>query len=129
MFNRVYSEKSAHEIWTKLKELHEGTSDVRELKNILVMRSYDQFKMLPNELANDMFSRLNVIVNELHAIGLTKISDEDLARKIVSVLPKEKYAIISSILFTKGFKDVKSSTILSKINAFELANNITKEPC
>jgi hypothetical protein len=35
----------------------------------LVKQSYDSFEMLPNEVIKDMYSRLNLIVNELNAIG------------------------------------------------------------
>jgi hypothetical protein len=56
VFNRVYNHKRAHKIWNMLKELHSGTSDVREQKYLLVKEAFYYFKMLPNELANDMYS-------------------------------------------------------------------------
>ena len=40
-----------------------------------------------DELVHDMYSRLNLIINELHSIGLTKLDDADIVRKIISVLP------------------------------------------
>ena len=48
--------------------------------------------MNDDELIRDMYSRLNLIINELNSIGLTKLSDEDIMRKIISVLPQKKYA-------------------------------------
>uniref|UniRef100_K3YDI6 DUF4219 domain-containing protein n=1 Tax=Setaria italica TaxID=4555 RepID=K3YDI6_SETIT len=69
VFNRVYELKSAHEIWTTLIELHNSTSDVKEQKYSLIKEAFDSFQMLPDELANYMYSLLNVIVNELDAIA------------------------------------------------------------
>ncbi|CAO2038777.1 unnamed protein product [Urochloa humidicola] len=69
VFNHVCDLKSAHEIWTTLKELHSGSNDVREQKYSLLKKQFDDFIMLPHELANDMYSCLNVIVNELNALG------------------------------------------------------------
>ena len=54
--------------------------------------------MNENELVKDMYSRLNLIVNELHSIILTKLDDADIMRKIISVLPQKKYASIITIL-------------------------------
>ena len=50
-------------------------------------QSYDFFKMNENELVRDMYSRLNLIINELNSTGLTKLGDADIMRKIISLLP------------------------------------------
>jgi hypothetical protein len=42
--------------------------------------------MLANENANDMYSRLNILVEEVNGLGLTQISQPDVVRKILSVL-------------------------------------------
>lgn len=113
--NQVYDEKSVHEIWKKQKELHDGTSDVTQQKYDLVRHKFEKSKMLPNELENDIYSRLNVTVDELTALGLNKLSDEDISRKIVDVLPKEKYATIVTCLYMNGnFKNSKPSMILGR---------------
>ena len=36
--------------------------------------------MNDDELVHDMYSRLNLIINELHSIGLTKLDDADYNR-------------------------------------------------
>ena len=94
VFNKVYNLKSAHKIWNTTEELHKGTSDVREQKYTLVKETFNSFKMMPNELANDMYSCLNVIVDELNEIGLTKLSDEAISQKIIQVLSKDRYSAI-----------------------------------
>ena len=94
MFNRVMNLTSAHEIWKTLKNFHDGTSGVKEQKLCMIKNALDSFKMLPNELVNDMYSRLNDIVNEYNSIGETKLTDADVARKIIQVLPRSKYGMI-----------------------------------
>jgi hypothetical protein len=54
--------------------------------------------MKENELVRNMYSRLNIIINELNSIDLTKLEDANIVRKIISVLPRDKYASIISIL-------------------------------
>ena len=102
VFNQVFTLNTAHEIWLKLQELHDGTSNVREQKHCLAKQNYDSFAMNDDELVRDMYSRLNLIINELHSIGLLKLDDADIVRKIISVLPQKKYASIITILHKHG---------------------------
>jgi hypothetical protein len=41
IFNQVFTLKTANEIWLKLHELHDGTSNVREQKHCLVLFSFE----------------------------------------------------------------------------------------
>ena len=45
VFNQVFTLNTAHEIWLKLQELHDGTTNVREQKHCLAKQNYDSFKM------------------------------------------------------------------------------------
>ena len=85
MFNQVFTSNTAHKIWLKLQELHDSTTNVHEQKHCLAKPNYDSFTMNDDELVHDMYSHLNLIINELHSIGLTKLDDADIMRKIISV--------------------------------------------
>jgi hypothetical protein len=61
VFNQVFTLKMANEIWLKLHELHDGTSNVHEKKHCLAKQRFDLFKMNDKELVRDMYSRLNLI--------------------------------------------------------------------
>ena len=84
----MFTLNTAHEIWLKLQELYDGTSNVREQKHCLAKQNYDSFAINDDELVRDMYSRLNLIINELHSIGLLKLDDADIMRKIISILPQ-----------------------------------------
>jgi hypothetical protein len=56
------------------------------------------FAMNDNELVRDMYSRLNLIINELNSIGINKLGDVDIMRKIISLLPQQRYGSIITIL-------------------------------
>jgi hypothetical protein len=45
IFNQVFTFKTANEIWRKLHELHDTTSNVREQKHCLVLNKYNYFAM------------------------------------------------------------------------------------
>ena len=109
VFNQVFTLNTTHKIWLKLQELHDSTSNVREQKHCLAKQNYDFFIMNDDELVHDMYSHLNLIINELHLIGLTKLDDVDIARKIISVLPQKKYASIITILH--NMEDLSTMTL------------------
>jgi hypothetical protein len=71
VFNCVRNHKDAHALWSDLCALHEGTKSEREECYHLVMCKLNSFEMKSNESANEMYSRLNTIVEELNGLGLT----------------------------------------------------------
>jgi hypothetical protein len=86
IFNQVSTLKNANEIWLKLHELHDGTSNVCEQKHCLALNDYNSFAMKEIQLVRDMYSRLNLTINELNSIGINKLGDADIVRKDISLL-------------------------------------------
>jgi hypothetical protein len=43
--------------------------------------------MKDNDLVRDMYSHLNLIINDLNSIGINKLGDVDIVSKIISLLP------------------------------------------
>ncbi|WVZ75809.1 hypothetical protein U9M48_023840, partial [Paspalum notatum var. saurae] len=74
-----------------------------------------------------MYSHLNVIVNEFNSIGETKLSNADVARKIVEVLPKDKYASIITYLLQRDMSTLTPTKVLGHITTFELYNGIGQD--
>jgi hypothetical protein len=121
IFNQVFTLKTANEIWLKLHELHDGTSNVREQKHCLVLNEYNSFAMKENDLVRDTYSRLNLIINELNSIGINKLGDADIVKKIISLLPQQRYGSI--IIILHNMEDLSTMTptiVIGKIAAFEM---------
>jgi hypothetical protein len=70
----VHNAKNAHELWENLCALHEGTKSEREECYHIALKKINSFEMLLKESANDMYSRLNVLVEDLKSLGLTQNS-------------------------------------------------------
>jgi hypothetical protein len=127
IFNQVFTLKIANEIWLKLHDLHDGTSNVREQKHCLVLNKYNSFAMKDDELIRDMYSRLNLIINELNSIGINKLGDVDIMRKIISLLPQQRYGSIITILHNMGDLSTMTPTIvIGKITAFEMSRKMCR---
>jgi hypothetical protein len=125
IFNKVFILKIAHEIWLKLHELHDGISNVREQKHCLVLNEHTSFAMKDNEFVRDMYSRLNLIINELNSIGINKLGDANIVRKIISLPPQQIYGSIITILQNMEDLSTMTPTIVSgKIAAFEMSQKM-----
>ena len=71
---------------------------------------------------------MNLIINELHSIGLTKLDDADIVRKIISVLPQKKYASIITIFHNmEDLSTMTSTIVVGKIVAFEMSRKMGQE--
>jgi hypothetical protein len=111
-------------LWLYIWALHEGTKSECEERYHIAIRELNSFEMLANENANDMYSRLNILVEEVNGLGLTQISQPDVVRKILSVLPIEKYGHIVTVLHQMDLSIATPTQILGKINAHEMYMHI-----
>ena len=78
--------------------------------------------MNDDELVHDMYSHLNLIINKLYSIGLTKLDDADIIRKIIYMLPQKKYASIITILHNmEDLSNMTPGIVIGKLVAFEMS--------
>jgi hypothetical protein len=125
IFNQVFTLKIANEIWLNMHELHDGTSNVHEQNHCLVLNDYNSFAMKDNELVRDMYSRLNLIINELNSIEINKLGNEDIVRKIISLLPQQRYGSIITIPHNmEDFNTMTPTIVIRKIVAFEMSQKM-----
>src|SRR5438105_950900 len=103
VFNRIFSCFTSHDIWTTLELIHEGSRSVRNDRYDGLIKKFNSFVMNHNERVNDMYSRLNALVEEIKALNIKKITDEDVVRKIISILPRPEYQIIATLLRQEDF--------------------------
>ena len=91
MFNRVYSCENAKTLWKTIIENHEGTEDVANERYYFLIDKLNSFKQLDEENAEFMYSRLNILVNEINSLGVKQIEDTELIRKILHSLRRLDY--------------------------------------
>jgi hypothetical protein len=73
VFSRVRNHKKSHDLWLDICALHEGTKSEREETYHIAMKKLNYFQMIANENANGMYSRLNILVEEVNGLRLTQI--------------------------------------------------------
>src|SRR5438105_4638708 len=120
VFNRVCSCFTSHDIWTALELIHEGSQSVRNDRYDGLIKKFNNFIMNRNKRVNDMYSRLNVLVEEIKALIVKKITDEDVVRKIISILPRPEYQIIATLFHQEELENMTPADVLGRIAAHEL---------
>jgi hypothetical protein len=74
------------------------------------------------ELVRDMYSSLNLTINEISYIEINKLGDVDIVRKIISLLPQRKYGSIIAIPHNlEDLRQMTSSLVIGKIVVFEIS--------
>jgi hypothetical protein len=81
---------------------------------------FNSSKQLANENAESMYSCLNVLANEINALGVKNIMNLNINRKILQSLLKPDHDLVKAIIYEKKLEELKPSHILSKIMAHEL---------
>src|SRR5438128_8024758 len=120
VFNRIYSCATSHDIWTTIELIHEGSKSVRNDRYDGIIKKFNTFVMNRNERVNDMYSHLNVLVEEIKALNVKKITDENVVRKTISILPRLEYQVIATLLRQEDLENMTSADALGRIAAHEL---------
>lgn len=95
---------------------------------IMKLNSFEMFAH--HESANDMYPRLNVLVEEVNRLGLTQLSRFDVVDKILSVFLIEKYGHIITMLLLHQV-NISVTTLITqirvKINVREMYMHIAPQ--
>ena len=71
--------------------------------------------------------KCNVLVEEVNGLGLTQMQPSDVVRKILSVLPIDKYGHIMTMLHQGDLSTATPTQILGKNNAHKMYMHITPQ--
>nr|AAL58166.1 hypothetical protein [Oryza sativa Japonica Group] len=124
-FDRVSNLEIAYEIWNKFVEIHEGTSEYKDAKLHFLKIQYEIFSLLLHESVNDMYGRLNVIVNDLKGLGEI-YTDLEVAQKMLRALT-EKYETLVTMLINSDMSRMTPARLLGKINTNDIYKLKKKE--
>lgn len=70
IFNCVFTCENTNKLWMTIKENNEDSKDVSNERYDVLIDKLNSFKKLDNENIEAMYSRLNVLMNEINALGV-----------------------------------------------------------
>ena len=68
-FEQIKNIEMVHEAWKKLEELFEGIKAMKCAKVYILKKKFASFKIKEEKSVPDMFHRMEVLVNDLKALG------------------------------------------------------------
>ena len=124
VFNRVFACKNTKDLWKIISENHEGTKDVANEKYHILIDKLNSFKQLDHENVETMYSRLNILMNEINSLDVKKIDNLELIRKILHSLWRSEYDLVITILYEKEINTLTPNQVLNKVIVHELRHDI-----
>ena len=109
----------AREIWDKLREINEGSQDIREQKKYLLSAKYESFKMDSHENVDKMYCRFSDIIKYLELLGKEYILSEK-NRKILNALSKDWESEVTAIEEAKGLNSMSIESLINSQTSYEL---------
>ena len=86
-FEQIKNIEMSHDCWKKLEESFEGTKAMKGAKAFL-KEKFASFKIEEDESVPDMFHQMEVLVNDLKALG-EKVEDKNFSHKFLRCLPQD----------------------------------------
>jgi hypothetical protein len=80
----------------------------------------DEFKMIDDEGVEQMYSRMGVLIQNINALDVANLTEQEIIRKILQTLPKPKYNIVKVLIFEKDFTTLTITEVVNKIRSHEM---------
>jgi hypothetical protein len=86
MYDRVSHLEIAHDIWLKLCNTYEDSSEIKSSRRDTYNRQYQIFSQKPGESLDDCFARFESIVSSLRSCSPLAYSDNERAKQLLYAL-------------------------------------------
>jgi hypothetical protein len=113
VFEQIKDYERGSEVWKRLKETPESTPVVKSAKLYILKDKLTSFKIKDNEIIPKIFHRLQVIVNDLKALG-EKINVDDVSHQFLMCLPP-RFETLRLIIIRGGLKQLTPNQVLGDV--------------
>jgi hypothetical protein len=122
VYNRVSHLETAHDVWLKLCNTYEGSSEIKSSRRDIYNRQYQTFSQKPSESLDDCFARFESIVSSLRSCGPLAYSDNEHAKHLLYALDNHVWGMkITGLEESADFATLDTKKLFSKIKSHELS--------
>jgi hypothetical protein len=107
--------KSAKEVWDTLFINHEGTKQVREGRIRALESELNRFVIKDDESPQDMYNRLNKIINKIKSLGSTRWGRREVVDKILSTYMARDVQLPTLIREKRGFNKFTPADVIERM--------------
>jgi hypothetical protein len=122
VYDRVSHQEMANDVWLKLCNTYEGSSELKSSHKDTYNRQYQTFSQKPGESLDDCFARFEFIVSSLCSCGPLAYSDNERAKQRLYALDDSVWGIkITALEESANFITLDTEKLFSKLKSHELS--------
>jgi hypothetical protein len=121
VYDRVAHLEMAHDVWFKLCNTYEGSSEIKSSHRDTCNRQYQSFSQKPGESLDDCFAHFESIVSSLRSCGPLAYSDNERAKQLLYALDDSIWGMkITALEESVNFATLDTEKQFSKLKSHEL---------
>jgi hypothetical protein len=122
VYDRVVRLEMAHDVWLKLCNTYEGSSEIKSSRRDTYNKQYQTFSQKPGESLDDCFARFESIVSSLRSCGHLAYSDNERAKQLMYALDDSVWGMkITALEESADFATLDTEKLFSKLKSHELS--------
>jgi hypothetical protein len=122
VYDRVAHLETAHDIWLKLCNTYEGSSEIKSSHRDTYNRQYQTFSQKPGEFLDDCFASFESIISSLRYCGHLAYSDNERAKQLLYTLDDSIWGMkIITLEESADFATLDIEKLFSKLKYHELS--------
>jgi hypothetical protein len=124
VYDRVAHVETAHDVWLKLCNTYEGSSEIKSSRKDTYNRQYQTFSQKPGESLDDCFAKFESIVSSLRSCGPLSYSYNECAKQLLYALDDHVWGMtITTLEESADFATLNSEKLFSKLKSHKLSRN------
>jgi hypothetical protein len=122
VYDSVSHLEITHDVWLKLCNTYEGSSEIKSSRRDTYNRQYQTFSIKPGESLDDCFVRFESIVSSLRSCGPLAYYDNKRAKQLLYALDDSIWGIkITALEESADFATLDTEKLFSKLKSHELS--------
>jgi hypothetical protein len=122
VYDRLAYLETAHDVWLKLCNTYESSSEIKFSRKNTYNRQYQTFSQKPEESLDDCFARFDSIVSSLRSCGPLAYSDNERAKQLLYALDDSIWGMKITVLEESAdFATLDTKKLFSKLKSYELS--------
>jgi hypothetical protein len=122
VYDRVAHLETAHDVWLKLCNTYEGSSEINSSRRDTYSRQYQNFSQKSRESVDDCFARFESIISSLRSCGPLVYSDNKRVKRLLYALYDFIWGMkITALEESADFATLDTEKLFSKLKSHELS--------
>jgi hypothetical protein len=122
VYDKVSHLETVHDVWLKLCNTYEGSSEIKFSHRDTYNRQYQTFSQKPDESLDDCFARFESTVSSLRSCGPLAYSDNERAKQLLYALDDSVWDMkITDLEESADFATIDTEKLFNKLKSHELS--------